>query len=335
MPVLVWESPTGRVVFPLDRRILVVGRDPVSDVRIEDRSVSRRHALVETTQGGVKVTDLASTGGTRINGAALTPELPSTLAPGDFISFGGVTIAFHATPPPASPTSVAATPPLEVPARRRSPLLLWGGAALGFLIVGALGALLVLQLKGKPKRQPAEVASDRAVVEAAKPVVQPAPVPTPEPPPARDPQPAPLAPPPPTPEPPGPSRAAPGELPPSATATPERLPDLVELSGGSCFPLRVLEWNATRVEGEGVDGRLYEFPRERVVRILDRADLARRAAAAHRALAPDDLRGRMDLAHWCVRRHARAEARLLLREALAIRPGEATARELLAAIGEG
>ncbi len=333
MPVLVWESPKGRVVFPLDRRVLVVGRDPVSDVRIEDKTVSRRHALVESRDGGVKVTDLASTGGTRINGAALTPDLPSTLSPGDFVTFGAVTIAFHATPPPAavaSPAAPAALPPAH--SRRRSPLLVWGGAALGFLIVGALGALLVLQLQKQPKAPPAEVASHRTRVEPAKPV-QPR-IPEPQPPPTPDPSPPPPEPPPNVPEVREPARAPPGELPPSATATLERLPDLVELRGGSFFALKVLDWNGARVEGEGADGRLYELPRDRVVRILDRADVARRAAALHRALAPDDLGGRMDLAHWCVRRHARAEARALLREALALRPGETTARDLLAALGE-
>jgi len=110
MAVLVWDGPHGRIVLELERRITVVGRDAaVSDLLLEDATVSRRHALVEVNGDLVKITDLGSTTGTRINGAALTAQMPSTVEPGDFVHFGQVVVTFHHTPPPAPVGSPAAS----------------------------------------------------------------------------------------------------------------------------------------------------------------------------------------------------------------------------------
>ena len=85
MPCLVWESPEGRFVHELDRAVLVIGREEVSDIVILEPAVSRRHALLQVDGERVTVTDLGSSSGTRINGAKLMPDLPSSLEPGDFI----------------------------------------------------------------------------------------------------------------------------------------------------------------------------------------------------------------------------------------------------------
>ncbi|MCK6461710.1 MAG: FHA domain-containing protein, partial [Planctomycetes bacterium] len=99
MPFLVWDSPAGRNVRELDRALVVIGRDAGSDLVLDDPTVSRRHALVQVEGATVKVTDLRTTAGTRINGARLAPDLPCTLDPGDFLQVGKVVLSFHAAPP--------------------------------------------------------------------------------------------------------------------------------------------------------------------------------------------------------------------------------------------
>ncbi len=115
-------------MLELERRITVVGRDAaVSDLLLEHSTVSRRHALVEVDGDLVKITDLGSTTGTRINGAALTAQMPSTVEAGDFVHFGQAVVTFHHTPPPApvgAPAAAApatALPPLPPPAVEQKP----------------------------------------------------------------------------------------------------------------------------------------------------------------------------------------------------------------------
>jgi hypothetical protein len=74
-----------------------VGRSPDNDIVLDSPDVSRRHARLECTPNGVRVLDLNSTNGTRVNGE---PVRISDLDQGDEIAFGGVrtTIAFHRDP---------------------------------------------------------------------------------------------------------------------------------------------------------------------------------------------------------------------------------------------
>ncbi|MCA1580413.1 MAG: FHA domain-containing protein [Acidobacteria bacterium] len=64
-----------------------VGRDPASEVFLEDSRVSGRHALFQWTGGGWLLVDLRSKNGTYVNGARVS-EVP--LQNGDWISFGGL-----------------------------------------------------------------------------------------------------------------------------------------------------------------------------------------------------------------------------------------------------
>ncbi len=68
---------------------LIVGRGEEADIRIEDASVSRRHARL-TVGDRVEVEDLGSTNGTRVRDRALSEGERVTLAPGDLVEFGGV-----------------------------------------------------------------------------------------------------------------------------------------------------------------------------------------------------------------------------------------------------
>lgn len=309
MPYLVWESPRGRVVRELDRSVLIIGRDEVSDFRVPDRTVAPRHALIQVQPGTVRLTDLGSPNGTRINGARLAPEMPSTLEPGDFIQVGTVVLGFFNAPPPKQrapvrrPPAAAAPPP--APARE----IPWKVIALGlaFVLVAALGAWLATLGRGG---QPA----------AAKPAAEPAP----EPPPApvevkkKEPQPA-------TPE-----RAPQGALPPQTFVALEICPDLLEVDRESYHPVRLEDFDSRRIEAIGSDGRLYTIASGRVTKVMDRADLARRAALEHRKLAADDADGRLALAEWCFRRFVAVELLQLLEEVRKLRPDDETARSLQA-----
>lgn len=64
----------------------VIGRDPASDIVIDDISVSRAHAQVEVTENGILISDLGSSRGTFLNKARVES---AQLEPGMTVAFGG------------------------------------------------------------------------------------------------------------------------------------------------------------------------------------------------------------------------------------------------------
>jgi hypothetical protein len=90
----------GSLVLPDGTRIPLVG-NPVTigraidvEIRLNETSVSRRHAQVRPSDGGWVVADLGSTNGTRVNGAMVANE--RKLNPDDAISVGDTVIRFEA-----------------------------------------------------------------------------------------------------------------------------------------------------------------------------------------------------------------------------------------------
>jgi len=80
------SGPTPGVIFPLEGDQLIIGRDAVNAVAINDAEVSRKHARL-TFQGGKYVLeDLGSTNGTFVNGQRLVSS--TVLKPGDVVSLG-------------------------------------------------------------------------------------------------------------------------------------------------------------------------------------------------------------------------------------------------------
>jgi hypothetical protein len=69
--------------IPLDRAMVVVGRHPQCDVRLDSLRVSRHHCCMTQDHGDVIVRDLGSTNGIRINGQRV--EI-GRLRPGDELS---------------------------------------------------------------------------------------------------------------------------------------------------------------------------------------------------------------------------------------------------------
>ena len=92
------KGPKVGETFLLETFSLTVGRDPVSDVVLNDPEVSRQHARFTQTESGYQVQDLGSTNGTFVNGQRLESD-PVDLQPGFTISMGsGVTLMYEAVP---------------------------------------------------------------------------------------------------------------------------------------------------------------------------------------------------------------------------------------------
>jgi len=72
--------------YPIEGERVVVGRGPDVDLAFDDEEMSAQHAVFEHSRGGLCLTDLDSTNGTRVNGERLTTR---ALAHGDRIELGG------------------------------------------------------------------------------------------------------------------------------------------------------------------------------------------------------------------------------------------------------
>jgi len=91
---LVFEVRNG----PLNvgQPLITVGRNPYSDLLMEDSSVSRFHAYFvrDGRSGQWKLVDMASKYGTFIGKHRLTPHQADPLNDGDLIGFGSVRVNF-------------------------------------------------------------------------------------------------------------------------------------------------------------------------------------------------------------------------------------------------
>jgi len=86
---LVHIYPTGQTMgrrYPLMEQPLLIGRGEDCDIRIQDHSVSRKHARIHPTPEGYVVEDLASTNGTFVNDRQA--DAPSVLQDGDYLRIG-------------------------------------------------------------------------------------------------------------------------------------------------------------------------------------------------------------------------------------------------------
>jgi len=77
---------------PLNKEVVTIGRLADSDVVLEDKGASRRHAQVRTKGGVSTLTDLGSTNGTKLNGQQIQTR---TLEDGDRITIGTTLIEFR------------------------------------------------------------------------------------------------------------------------------------------------------------------------------------------------------------------------------------------------
>jgi pSer/pThr/pTyr-binding forkhead associated (FHA) protein len=81
--MLTLRSMSGGPDIALDRPLVLVGRHPRCDARLDSDRVSRRHCLLTKDAHGIVVRDLGSTNGTWINGWRVAC---GWLQPGDEVS---------------------------------------------------------------------------------------------------------------------------------------------------------------------------------------------------------------------------------------------------------
>lgn len=84
----------GRM-YPINRLPFTLGRGSESDLRLDDKGVSRRHVQLSVHDGAIIATDLGSTNGTLVNGAPL--RSPVVLTNGSLLRMGNTRIIFHSS----------------------------------------------------------------------------------------------------------------------------------------------------------------------------------------------------------------------------------------------
>jgi pSer/pThr/pTyr-binding forkhead associated (FHA) protein len=82
---LAFEQDGRTAVVPLSREWTRIGRSLAADIRFDDATVSRRHALLASEEGGVRVLDDRSLNGIHVNGRRVEW---SPLADGDELTIG-------------------------------------------------------------------------------------------------------------------------------------------------------------------------------------------------------------------------------------------------------
>jgi pSer/pThr/pTyr-binding forkhead associated (FHA) protein len=93
---IVFEESGRHVVTPLTQEWTRIGRSLAADIRFDDATVSRRHALVVCQDEGVRVLDDRSLNGIYVNGNRVEW---SALADGDEVTVGRHTLHFVDTAP--------------------------------------------------------------------------------------------------------------------------------------------------------------------------------------------------------------------------------------------
>jgi pSer/pThr/pTyr-binding forkhead associated (FHA) protein len=88
---LAYEESGQRIVVPVSREWTRIGRSLAADVRFDDATVSRRHALIVSQADGVRVLDDRSLNGVYVNGRRVEW---SPVGDGDEIVVGRHTIYF-------------------------------------------------------------------------------------------------------------------------------------------------------------------------------------------------------------------------------------------------
>lgn len=112
--LVVRKGPRPGQVFPLTQEAMSIGRDPLSDIVLDDPEVSRQHARLTRIGEGYHLQDVGSTNGTFVDGQRLKGEAVP-LKPGQVIMMGSnVTLIAQATSE-SDPLATMIAPSIEAP----------------------------------------------------------------------------------------------------------------------------------------------------------------------------------------------------------------------------
>ena len=92
------KGPQTGVVFELGGQSCTLGRDPKSDVFLNDMTVSRQHARMTFAGASASIEDLGSLNGTWVDGAIVNH---AELQDGSTIQIGTFRMVFHTNTVPA------------------------------------------------------------------------------------------------------------------------------------------------------------------------------------------------------------------------------------------
>ena len=90
--LMVEAGPNAGSEFALDQPVTTVGRDPNSDIVLDDVTVSPRHAEFRLENGEFQVVDVGSVNGTYVN---REPVQSAALVNGDELQIGKFRLVFH------------------------------------------------------------------------------------------------------------------------------------------------------------------------------------------------------------------------------------------------
>jgi predicted component of type VI protein secretion system len=114
---LVPIKPGSVPSIPVQRPVVLVGRHPECDVRINLSKVSRRHCCLALAYDRVLIRDLGSRNGVRVNGAVVDE---AQLHPGDTVAIGPLLFRVE-DPDAAAQPALAAAPGRSAPPLRPAP----------------------------------------------------------------------------------------------------------------------------------------------------------------------------------------------------------------------
>src|SRR5260221_1511100 len=95
--LLVVDNDSSSIFHLPHSGAIVIGRAPDVELKVQHASVSRRHATIRVENGVLRVADLDSHNGTRVNGEPVKES--RELASGDVVTVGDVVLVVHFSAP--------------------------------------------------------------------------------------------------------------------------------------------------------------------------------------------------------------------------------------------
>ena len=100
----------------VQRPVMLIGRHPECDIRIDREQISRRHCCLAQAYDRVLIRDLGSRNGVRVNGRMV---VESRLVPGDEVAIAHLIYRLEADPATARPTAAGGGKPAAAGAPQR------------------------------------------------------------------------------------------------------------------------------------------------------------------------------------------------------------------------